>query len=51
MPETPVKTIRIPQDLRKAIREEAERRGSNESAIIREAVRAYLESQSKEKAR
>ncbi len=51
MPETPVKTIRIPQELRKAIREEAKRRGSNESAVIREAVRAYLESQLKEKVR
>ena len=48
MPETPVKTIRIPQDMRKAIREEANRRGSNESAIIREAVLAYLKSHPKE---
>ena len=48
MPRAPVKTVRIPHDLRRAIRKEAERRGSNESAIIREALRAYLAQQFKE---
>ena len=40
--EIPVKTVRIPPELRKAMRDAARKDGSNESAIIRKALREYL---------
>jgi len=45
---TSIKSFRLPDDLRRAVQEEATRRKSNASAVIREALRAYLAQQSKE---
>lgn len=49
---TPIKTVRIPPSLREAIRIEAQKQGSNESDIIRRALREHLriQPQPKEKA-
>ena len=40
--QTPVKTVRIPEDLRDAIRTAARKQGSNESIIIRRALSTAL---------
>jgi len=39
---TPIKTVRLPADLRAAIAAEARRQGTNESAIIRQVLRKAL---------
>ena len=39
---TPIKTVRIPPDLREAVRKAAQSRATSESHVIREALRVYL---------
>ena len=42
----PIKTVRIPPDMREAIRTTAQQQRSNESAVIREALSVYLSTNS-----
>ena len=49
MPETPIKTVRIPPDLREAVRKVAQSRATSESQVIREALYAYLDPKPQQK--
>ncbi len=46
---TPIKTVRIPPDLREAMRKAARSQATSESHVIREALRVYLANQTPSK--